>query len=127
LKFPGGGAIMMPMNRLLSLLLLAAAAGAAGPLNDTCPVSGDRTDGKITAELKIGFCCANCKGRFDRDPLATLRKLDRIPVDVCPLSGKPVADAVSTVTIALCRDECRKSFEKDPGKYLGKLKPAEPR
>jgi YHS domain-containing protein len=112
------------MTRLLAFLLLAAAAGAAGPLNDACPVSGDPADGKITAEIKVGFCCANCKGRFDRDPLATLRKLDRLPTDTCPLSGKPIGDAVSTVTVALCRDECKKSFEKEPGKYLSKLRPA---
>ena len=112
------------MLRLALILLLAAAAGAAGPLNDTCPVNGAPADGKITAELKIGFCCSNCKGRFDRDPLAVLHKLDRITPDVCPLSGKPVGDAVSTVTVALCRDECKKSFEKEPGKYLSKIQPA---
>ncbi|HLY09220.1 MAG TPA: hypothetical protein VKW04_07970 [Planctomycetota bacterium] len=115
------------MTRLLATLVVAVAAGAAGPLNDTCPVSGDKADGKITAELKIGFCCANCKGRFDRDPLATLHRLDRIPVDTCPLSGKPIGDAVSTVTVALCRDECRKRFEKEPGTYLSALKAAESR
>jgi hypothetical protein len=53
-----------------------------------------------------------------------LRKLDRISEETCPLSGKPVGDAVSTVTIAFCRGECKKSFEKDPGKYLSKLQPA---
>lgn len=113
------------MNQLLGAALLALVA--AGPLNDSCPVSGNKADGKITAEIKLGFCCANCKGRFDRDPLATLRKLDRIPVDTCPLSGKPVGDAVSTVTIAFCRDDCRRTFEKEPGKYLGKLQSAESR
>jgi YHS domain-containing protein len=112
------------MERLAALVLLALATAGAGPLNDTCPVSGDRADGKITAELKVAFCCANCKGRFDRDPLAVLRKLDRISEETCPLSGKPVGDAVSTVTIAFCRGECKKSFEKDPGKYLSKLQPA---
>jgi len=115
------------MTRILAVLLLALAAGAAGPLNETCPVSGDKADGKITTEIKVGFCCANCKGRFDRDPLAVLRKLERIPVDTCPLSGKPIGDAVSTVTIALCREECRKSFEREPGRYFSKLQSAEKR
>src|SRR5262249_6268099 len=92
----------VPMIRLACGAFLALLLSAAGPLNDTCPVSGDKADGKITADVKIGFCCANCKGRFDRDPVATLRKLDRIPVDTCPLSGKPIGDAVSTVTVALC-------------------------
>jgi YHS domain-containing protein len=115
------------MIRSAAAILLAVGLSAAGPLNDTCPVSGDKADGKITAEVKIGFCCANCKGRFDRDPLAVLRKLDRISEDTCPISGKPVGDAVSTVTIALCKDECKKSFEKEPARYFGKLKASEPR
>jgi YHS domain-containing protein len=108
------------MTRLLMAALLAAVAGA-GPINDTCPVSGEKADGKLTSELKIGFCCANCKGRFDRDPLATLHKLDKIPVDTCPSSGKAVGDATSTVVVAFCRDECKRAFDKEPGKYLAKI------
>ena len=115
------------MIRSAAAILLGLGLSAAGPLNDTCPVSGDKADGKITAEVKIGFCCANCKGRFDRDPLAVLRKIQKISEDTCPLSGKPVGDAVSTVTIALCKEECRKSFEKELARYFGRLKAPDPR
>ena len=37
------------MERLAALVLLALATAGAGPLNDTCPVSGDRADGKVPA------------------------------------------------------------------------------
>ncbi|MBI3856517.1 MAG: hypothetical protein HY293_12590 [Planctomycetes bacterium] len=107
------------MIRAALILLLA------GPLNDACPVSGDKVDGKHTSELKIGFCCANCKGRFDRDPLAALHKMEKLSPDVCPLSGKPVGDAVSTVTVAFCRDECKAKFDKEPGKYLARIQAAD--
>ena len=118
---------MIPsMTRLLLVALLAASA-TAGPINDVCPVNGERVDGKLTSDLKLGFCCANCKGRFDRDPLATLHKLDRIPLDTCPLSGKAVGDAASTVTVAFCSGDCKSRFEKEPGKYLAKIQAAEKR
>jgi YHS domain-containing protein len=118
--------MMLSMLRFLLSALLAALA-AAGPINETCPVSGEKADGKVTSELKFGFCCANCKGRFDRDPLATLQKLDRIPVDTCPLSGKAAGDATSTVVVAFCRQDCKSTFDKDPGKYLAKIQAAEKR
>ncbi len=120
------GVMIRSMLRLFLAALFAALA-TAGPINDACPVSGEKADGKITSELKIGFCCANCKGRFDRDPLATLHKLDKIPVNTCPLSGKAVGDATSTVVVAFCRQECKSAFEKDPGKYLAKIQAAEKR
>ena len=104
---------------------ILAAASMAGPINDACPVDGQKVDAGQTSEVKVGFCCANCKGRFDRDPLATLNKLDKIPTETCPLSGKPVADATSTVVVAFCRAECKGKFDGEPGKYLSKIKPAE--
>src|SRR5262245_18200441 len=114
------------MMRILAAALLAAAS-AAGPINDVCPVSGEKADGKRTSELKIGFCCANCKGRFDRNPVAILNKLDKISADTCPLSGKPAGDAVSTVTVAFCRDECKSRFDKEPGKFLARIQAAQSR
>ncbi len=108
---------------LRACLVLIFATLAAGPVNDTCPVSGDRVDGKHVSELKINFCCANCKGRFDRDPIAALRKIEKLNPEICPLSGKPVGDAVSTVSIALCKDDCKAKFDKEPAKYFAKPQP----
>jgi YHS domain-containing protein len=97
---------------------------AAAAINDKCPVSGEKV-GKETMEVKVSFCCGNCKGKFDKDPVASLNKMDKFPNDKCPVAGKPVKDATSTVTIAFCCDDCKGKFEKEPGKYLSKLKAAE--
>jgi len=126
LHSPTAGVIMAAMMRVSAAALLAVLL-AAGPINEICPVSGEKADGKRTSELKIGFCCANCKGRFDRNPVAVLNKLDKISDDTCPLSGKPVGDAVSTVTVAFCRDECKAKFDKEPGKYLARIQAAQSR
>ena len=115
--------MMSSMTRVL-LAALVAATAAAGPINETCPVSGEKVDGRRTSEIKIGFCCANCKARFDRDPLATLEKLDKIPTDACPLSGKAVGDAASTIVVAFCRPECKSQFDQEPGRYLAKIRAA---
>jgi len=96
--------VMIPSMTRFLLAALLAAGTVAGPINDACPVDGERADGRRTSELKFGLCCANCKGRFDRDPLATLHKLDKLPADTCPLSGKAIGDATSTVTVAFCRE-----------------------
>ena len=51
---------------------------AAKPVNDKCPVSGAPVkDGFVsTFEGKtIGFCCNNCKGKFDADPKKFAAKL----------------------------------------------------
>jgi YHS domain-containing protein len=112
---------------VLSFSVAAFSAGSnpAASVNDKCPVSGEKVDAKQTSELKIGFCCGECKGKFEKDPVASLNKMDKLPNEKCPVAGKPVKEASSTVTIAFCCDECKGKFDKEPGKYLGKLKAAE--
>ena len=42
---------------------------AAGMLNTKCPYSMHDVDGKTSSDFngqKVGFCCANCKGKFDK-------------------------------------------------------------
>jgi YHS domain-containing protein len=103
----------------------SSGSSSAAPINDKCPVSGEKIDAKQTSELKIGFCCGNCKGKFEKDPVSALNKMDKVPNETCPLAGKPVKDASSTVSIAFCCDDCKAKFDKEPGKYLAKLKAAE--
>lgn len=41
------------------------------PINKKCPVSGKDVDPKQTSTYKdqvIGFCCGDCKGKFDKEP-----------------------------------------------------------
>src|SRR5204863_1481232 len=93
-------------------------------------------------EQKIGFCCDDCKGKFESDPKKYIGKVkefkkkkasveeisfDGDPINkVCPLSGKDV-NPTKTVEyegqkIGFCCDDCKGKFESDPKKYIGKVK-----
>jgi len=39
----------------------------------------------------------------------------------CPISGKAIGDAKSTVELGVCCGKCKKKVEADPGKYLAKV------
>ena len=61
-----------------------ATAGAthAGPVNTVCPVSGKPVDPAQTATYDgrlVGFCCADCKAKFQADPKPFLAKLEAPP------------------------------------------------
>jgi YHS domain-containing protein len=48
------------------------------PVNAKCPVSGRDVNPRQVAShqgIPVGFCCANCKGRFERDPAPHLSKI----------------------------------------------------
>jgi hypothetical protein len=54
--------------------------------------------------------------------VSLLVKVDKVPNEKCPASGKAVAaDASSSVAVAFCCGECKGKFDKEPGKYLGKV------
>ena len=40
------------------------------PANDKCPMSGKpvKAETATAAQAEIGFCCGNCKGKFEKDP-----------------------------------------------------------
>ena len=72
------------MKKLWVALLVVAVAGSftaaaairpAESINDTCPLSGEKIDAKKTSEVKVGFCCGNCKGKFDKEPAKFLGKV----------------------------------------------------
>ena len=47
----------------------AAPAAAPGMINSKCPYSGGPANAAMTSDVsggKIGFCCAGCKGKFDK-------------------------------------------------------------
>ncbi len=44
-------------------------AKASAPINTTCPFTGGKADAKVTstcAGKTVAFCCAGCKGKFDK-------------------------------------------------------------
>ncbi len=51
---------------------------AAKPINDSCPVSGAPVNAGFVSTFEgktVGFCCNNCKGKFDADPKKFAAKL----------------------------------------------------
>jgi YHS domain-containing protein len=51
---------------------------AAKPVNNTCPVSGAPVKDGFVSTFQgktVGFCCNNCKGKFDADPSKFAAKL----------------------------------------------------
>ena len=58
--------------------LAAAEPPASKPINDKCPVSDKAVDPTKTSMYEgklVGFCCADCKATFDKDPKPYLAKL----------------------------------------------------
>lgn len=61
------------MKSLLTLLALSVVVSiaSAAPVNSTCIMSGKPIKDGVTSEYKgktVGFCCTNCKARFDSNP-----------------------------------------------------------
>lgn len=67
------------MKTLLSVfaLSLAMAGLSTASAADKCPVSGKPAKDGITAKHEgkdYGFCCNNCKGKFEKEPAKYLGK-----------------------------------------------------
>ena len=61
------------MKMLLTVIALgfAVSASAADPVNKECPVAGKPVKTGVTTThdgKTVGFCCNNCKGKFEKDP-----------------------------------------------------------
>ena len=130
------------MKSILKFVFAAAAIGIASlsaePVNKKCPVSGEDVDPEVTSKhtVVIGFCCEKCQAKFKEDPTsekfaAAVKAAAGKPVNAkCPVSGKDI-DAEKTVvykgqTIAFCCGKCPAGFEKDPAKYIAKVKADHP-
>lgn len=47
----------------------ATTPAAPGMINSKCPYSGGPANADVTSDVeggKLGFCCAGCKGKFDK-------------------------------------------------------------
>src|SRR6185436_12090376 len=113
------------------------------PINKTCPLTGKDINPTKTVEYEkqlIGFCCDDCKGKFESDPKKYIGKVKEFkkkksaeeisfddPINkTCPLTGKDI-NPTKTVEyekqlIGFCCDDCKGKFEADPKKYIGKVK-----
>jgi YHS domain-containing protein len=116
------------------------------PINKTCPISGKDVNPTKTVEYEkqlIGFCCDDCKGKFESDPKKYIGKVKEFkkgkkaadeeiafaadPINKkCPVSGKDVNKEKTSdyegQTIGFCCDDCKGKFDKEPAKYIGKVK-----
>lgn len=90
----------------------------AEPINDKCPISGRDVNPEKTSEVKVGFCCNNCKGKFDKalktDAAAATKILGKVKsLDKCPVSGRDVSEkANTTVAVGLCCGNCQGKLDK---------------
>ena len=99
-----------------------------------CPVMG----GKINKDLyvdyqgqRIYFCCSSCKETFLKEPEKYMKKLADEKVllesvqEKCPVMGGKVNKNIYADykgrRVYFCCESCKRTFAKDPEKYLGKL------
>ena len=133
---------------LLTLSLMALCSGAAfaaadDPINKTCPLTGKDINPTKTVEYEkqlIGFCCDDCKGKFEADPKKYIGKVKEFkkkksaeeisfddPINKkCPITGKDIVSGKTSEyekqLIGFCCQDCVGKFESDPKKYIGKVK-----
>ncbi len=120
---------------LIAGLLFAGAAQAGDAVNKKCPVSGKDVDAAKTADVSVtvGFCCDKCLGKFEGDAKAKADAVKKYagskdtPANPkCLYNTSKASDkaktATATTTVAFCCDNCKAEFEKDPKKYMAKVK-----
>src|SRR5438876_208848 len=149
----GDGGLRMKTLALATLticLAFAATAGAkallADPINKKCPLTDKDVNPTKTTEYEkqtIGFCCDDCKGKFESDPKKYIGKVKEFKKkkssveDICccaadtinkkcPIAGKDVNKEKTSdyegQTIGFCCGNCKEKFDKDPAKYIDKVK-----
>ena len=103
-------------------------------VNKLCPVSNKAVAAGAISSFRgevIGFCCKNCKAKFDKDPSKFVSKLAvfKAPVAAnkkCPVSGRDLAAGQTSSyqgkVIGFCCKNCKAKFDKEPAKFLAKLK-----
>jgi YHS domain-containing protein len=114
---------------------------AAAAINATCPLSGKAINAEFVFEYKgqtIGFCCADCRGKFEKNPEEFIAKVAEFKAPApepapevkivnakCPLSGKPVnakfTFTYKGATIGFCCENCLGQFSKEPDKFISKV------
>jgi len=105
----------------------------------TCPLTGKpvNADFSVMHEgMKIGFCCKNCKAKFEKNAGAKKKALEALPgtlawFDTCPGSGKDISVDFEPVlfevakgvkeNIYFCCPGCSAPFKKDPAAGVAKL------
>ncbi len=138
---------LLIISAIAAIAGLAARAGDAKPKTDfltTCPVSGDKLDGDMGKPFvftyegqEVKLCCKDCKKDFDKDPakyLAKIRAADPKPdlLTTCPVCGDKLGEVGDPFVfvykgqeVKLWCKNCKKDFDKDPEKYIAKIRAAD--
>ena len=104
-----------------------------------CPVMGCRTDKNMHVDYqgqRVYFCCPGCKGIFLKDPVKYMKRfidngivLESVQ-EFCPVMtghslpcfiNKNIYTDYKREKIYFCSADCKKSFRRDPEKYLNSL------
>jgi YHS domain-containing protein len=120
-----------------------AAVSFDDPINKTCPLTGKDVNPTKTVEYEkqlIGFCCDDCKGKFESDPKKYIGKVKEFkkkkaaeeisfddPINKkCPITGKDIVAGKTSEyekqLIGFCCMDCVNKFEADPKKFISKVK-----
>lgn len=121
-----------------------------GPINATCPMSGNPISADAIASYKgkeIGFCCARCLGKFEAadeagkeamyqtvlasQPAAAdpaVRVGDPYTLGTCAVAGGELGSMGDTIVkvvngreVRFCCEMCAPKYEADPAKYAEKI------
>jgi endogenous inhibitor of DNA gyrase (YacG/DUF329 family) len=134
------------MKLLATAVALVVALLAADPINKKCPYTGKDVNAEKTSvykEATVGFCCDNCKGKFDKAPDTEIKKVKEFkakkvsvsdvslsladPINKkCPYTGKDVNAEQTSVykeaTVGFCCGNCKGKFDKAPDTEIKKVK-----
>ena len=106
-------------------------------INKKCPVTGRNVAAGKTSVYQgqvIGLCCGKCKAKFDKTPAKFIGKVKEFKAAKgavaanakCPVSGESLAvgqvSSYQGKVIGFCCKNCKAKFDKNPGKFVAKLK-----
>ena len=126
---------MLALIMAAGLLLTVQAAEQVKPVHQTkCPVMGGDINKDVYVDYqgqRVYFCCNGCQSTFLKDPEKYFKKMAKENVLLesvqkeCPVMGGKIDKKVYTDyngrRVYFCCASCKKTFAKDPDKYLDKL------
>ena len=87
--------------------------------------------GVMTLSTKLTGAPACCGGRAEATPVADAKAKPDL-LETCPVSGeklgemgKPLVFTYKDQEVKLCCKSCKKDFDKDPAKYISKIRAAD--
>ncbi len=111
---------LLALTVVATISVIGIAEEKSKAVNDKCPFTGKAVNPDATMDVKVEFCCNNCKGKFDKDPAKYLDKVAKGEEGKCIMNGKDATKS-STLTVGFCCNDCKGKAEKDPKAAVAKL------